>query len=365
MIERVLFAGGGTGGHIFMAVALARELEKQNPGVEVLFVGARKGMGNDIVPALGFRFQTLNIGGIKGVGLFRAVVSLLQIPGSLLSSRRMIQEFCPSIMVGLGGYSSGPIMLVGKALGFPALLIEPNVQPGFTNRVLKPWVDAAAVAFEETARWFGNKARLTGIPVRQEFHEVSSKVSAGGPLCLLVFGGSQGSSPMNQLVCQALPFLPPTGEIKIVHQTGLTDYSSVKERYKQAGFEAEVIDFIQDMPAYFSGADLILSRAGASTVAEIAAAGKPSILIPLPHATDDHQRMNARALVQKRAALSLEETETTGEELASLLVELAQTRDRLDQMAQASRELAHPESRTKIIELMEEVAGNMPSPGSR
>ena len=353
MIKRVLFAGGGTGGHIFMAVALARELEKQNPGVEVLFVGARRGMGNDIVPALGFRFQTLNIGGFKGVGVFRAVVTLLQIPGSLLSSRRMIRNFSPSIIVGLGGYSSGPIMLAGKALGFPGLLIEPNVQPGFTNRVLKHWVDAAAVAFEETGRWFGKKARLTGIPVRQEFHQVSSKISRGGPLCLLVFGGSQGSSPMNQLVCEALPFLP-SAEIKIVHQTGLADYFSVKERYQHAGFEAEVIDFIQDMPAYFSRADLILSRAGASSVAEIAAAGRPSILIPLPHATDDHQRMNARALVQKRAALSLEESETTGEELARLLVELAQNRDRLDQMAQASRELAHPDSRTKIIELMEE-----------
>jgi len=168
MIKRVLFAGGGTGGHIFMAVALARELERQKPGVEVLFVGARKGMGNDLVPALGFRFQTLKIGGFKGVGLFRVAVTLLQIPGSLLSSRRMIRAFSPSIIVGLGGYSSGPILLVGKALGFPGLLIEPNVQPGFTNRVLKHWVDAAAVAFEETARWFGKKSRLTGIPVRQE-----------------------------------------------------------------------------------------------------------------------------------------------------------------------------------------------------
>jgi len=170
---------------------------------------------------------------------------------------------------------------------------------------------------------------------------------------------------MNQLVCEALPFLSPRGELKIVHQTGLTDYSSVKEKYQQAGFEAEVIDFIQDMPAYFARADLILSRAGASSVAEIAAAGRPSILIPLPHATDDHQRMNARALVQKGAAVSLEESETTGEELARLLVEFAQNRDGLDQMAQASRELAHPDSRTKIIELMEEVAGGMHNPGSR
>jgi UDP-N-acetylglucosamine--N-acetylmuramyl-(pentapeptide) pyrophosphoryl-undecaprenol N-acetylglucosamine transferase len=358
MMKRVLFAGGGTGGHIFMAVALARELEKRQPGVEVLFVGARRGMGKDIVPALGFPFQTLNIGGFKGVGLFRAALTLLQIPGSLLSSRRMIRDFSPSIIVGLGGYSSGPIMLAGRALGFPGLLIEPNVQPGFTNRVLKHWVDAAAVAFEETAQWFGNKARLTGIPVRQEFHQLSPKISRGGPLCLLVFGGSQGSTPINQLVCEALPFLPPTGEIEIVHQTGLSDHFAVKERYQQAGWKAEVIDFIQDMPAYFARADLILSRAGASSVAEISAAGRPSILIPLPHAADDHQRINARALVQKRAALSLEEGETTGEDLAALLTELAQNRDRLAQMAQASRELAHPESRTKIIELMEELTGS-------
>ena len=342
-----------------MAVALAQELEEQRPEVEVLFVGARKGFGQEFLPALGFRFQTLNIGGLKGVGLLRAAATLLQFPGSLLSARRMIRDFCPSIIVGLGGYSSGPVMLAGKALGFPSLLIEPNVQPGFTNRVLAPWVNGAAVAFEETVQPFGKKARLTGIPVRQEFHQVSSKIAASGPLRLLICGGSQGSSPMNQLVCEALPFLP-SGEIAVVHQTGLTDYFSVKERYQQAGFEAEVIDFIQDMPAYFSRADLILSRAGASTVAEIAAAGRPSILIPLPHAADDHQRKNAQALVEKQAALSLEQRATTGQQLASLLVELAQDRHRLDRMAQASRRLAHHDSRRRIIEFMEEL-----TPGGR
>jgi UDP-N-acetylglucosamine--N-acetylmuramyl-(pentapeptide) pyrophosphoryl-undecaprenol N-acetylglucosamine transferase len=354
MIERVLFAGGGTGGHIFMAVALARELKKQKPDVEVLFVGARGGMGKDIVAALGFRFQTIKIGGFKGVGLFRAAATVLQIPGSLLSSMRIIKDFCPSIIVGLGGYVSGPIMLTGRTLGLPSLLIEPNVQPGFTNRVLARWVDGAAVAFEETVQPFGNKARLTGIPVRQEFHQISSKIATSGPLRLLIFGGSQGSSPINRLVCEALPFLP-SGEITVVHQTGLGDYFSVKERYKQAGFEAEVIDFIQDMPAYFDRADLILSRAGASTVAEIAAAGRPSVLIPLPHAADDHQRRNAQALVEKEAALSLEQSETTGQELASLLVELAKDRPRLHQMAQASRRFAHHDSRRRIIEFMEEL----------
>lgn len=337
-----------------MAVALAKELNKHRSETEILFVGANRGIEKNIVPALGFRLQTINIGGLKGVGPLRAALTLLQFPGSLLASRRIVKEFSPSIIVGLGGYSSGPVMLAAKILGLPSLLIEPNVLPGFTNRIVALWADGAAVAFEETAQWFGKKARLTGVPVRPEFQHISSEILSEGPLRLLIVGGSQGSRAINRLICEALPFLSP-GEISVVHQTGLADYIYVKEAYEKEGFEAEVIDFIQDMPAYFSRTDLILSRAGASTVAEIAAAGRPAILIPLTHAADDHQRKNAQALAEKQAALVLEEKQTTGQELARLLLELAGERTRLRRMAQAGKQLAEPASRQKIVDLMEQL----------
>ncbi|MCH8820776.1 MAG: undecaprenyldiphospho-muramoylpentapeptide beta-N-acetylglucosaminyltransferase, partial [Acidobacteria bacterium] len=352
MLERVLFAGGGTGGHIFMAVALAEELKRRDSQLEVLFVGARKGLERKLLPALGFPLKTIKIGGLKGVGLMQIIRTLVQFPASLGAARTIVRNFLPSIIVGLGGYSSGPVMMAGRSLGCPLVLIEPNVYPGFTNRALRRWVDGVAVAFEETSEWFAEKARLTGIPVRREFFEVSQDILVSERLRLLVFGGSQGSRPINQMVCDALPFLP-SDRITLVHQTGRDDYMSVQEKYQAAGVEAEVLDFIQDMPSYMARSDLILSRAGASTVAEIAAAGRPAILVPLPQATDDHQRKNAAVFVKRQAAVVMEQEETTGRELARVLVELAGQHDHLRQMAKASRGLAQPGSREKIVDFME------------
>ncbi len=337
-----------------MAVALAEELKRRDPQIEVLFVGAQKGLEKNILPALGFPLKTIKIGGLKGVGLMQMIRTLVQFPASLWASRKIVRNFLPSIIVGLGGYSSGPVMMAGRGLGCPLVLIEPNVYPGFTNRALRSWADGVAVAFEETSEWFAEKARLTGIPVRREFFEVSQDLFVSERLRLLVFGGSQGSRPINQMVCEALPFLP-SDQITIVHQTGLDDYLAVQEKYTEAGVEAEVLDFIQDMPSYMARSDLILSRAGASTVAEIAAAGRPALLVPLPQATNDHQRKNAAVFGERQAAVVLEQEETTGRELARVLVELAGEHGRLLQMAQASRKLAQRGSRQKIIELLEEL----------
>lgn len=337
-----------------MAVALAEELKRRDPQIEVLFVGARKGLEKKILPALGFPFETIQIGGLKGVGLVQMIRTLVQFPGSLRASRKIVRSFLPSIIVGLGGYSSGPVVMAGRGLGCPLILIEPNVYPGFTNRALRRWADRVAVAFDETSEWFQEKARFTGIPVRREFFEVSPDISVSERLRLLVFGGSQGSRPINRMVCDALPFLP-SDKIAVVHQTGRADYASVQERYTEAGVEAEVLDFIQDMPAYMARSDLILSRAGASTVAEIAAAGRPAIFVPLPQAADDHQRKNAAVFVARQAAVVLEQEETTGWELARVLAELAGESDRLGQMARASRKLAQRDSCQKIIELIDEL----------
>ena len=355
MLERVLFAGGGTGGHIYMAVALAEELRNRNRNTQVLFVGTRAGLENDVLPELGFALETIRIGGLKGVGALKTLLTLLQLPGSLLQSRRIVRRFDPSLVVGLGGYSSGPVLLAGRWLGFPTLLIEPNVQPGFTNRLLRGWVDGAAVAYQETLEAFGTKGRVTGIPIRPAFDRIPSAISSEGPLKVLIFGGSQGSRAINDLVCEARAFLPPDC-VSLVHQTGPSDYARVKENYQRAGLEAETIDFIQDMPTRLEGTDLVVSRSGALTVAEITAAGKASILIPFPRAADDHQRKNAQALSEKQAAVVLAEEDAHGRELAALLMELAEDRERLRRMARAARAAARPEGTCNIIEFMQELS---------
>ena len=357
MLKRVLFAGGGTGGHVYMALSLAKQLKEGKPGIDILFAGTKRGLETRILPPLGFRLCTIDIGGLKRVGVVQAVRTAWQLPRSLWQSRRIVKRFSPSVIAGVGGHSSGPVVLAGKLLGVPSLLIEPNIEPGLTNRLLKHWVDRAAVAFPETARYFGKKARLTGIPVRAEFFQAETPIPAEGPLRVLVFGGSQGSRALNHLMCESLESLC-SERISIVHQVGSSDLEWVKQCYDRAGLKAEIIDFIEDMPSYFGRSDLIVSRSGASTVSEIAAAGKAAILIPFPYAADDHQRRNAEALAKRGAALILEQDQASRETLSRLLLELEKDRARLGRMSLASKALAQPESVKKIIELMEELAGD-------
>jgi UDP-N-acetylglucosamine--N-acetylmuramyl-(pentapeptide) pyrophosphoryl-undecaprenol N-acetylglucosamine transferase len=339
-----------------MAIALANELRSRDPLCEVLFVGTRRGLESRILPPLGYRLATIEIGGLKKVGIKRMAQSMLQIAPSLIRSFRIVREFAPKLIVGLGGYSSGPIVIAGKLLRVPALIIEPNVYPGFTNRLLARWVDGAAVAFSETAAWFGRNSRETGIPTRAEFHQIDRTVEDRGPLRILIFGGSRGSHPINLLVSQALPHLKG-GKVQLVHQTGQDDLQMIRKAYEQDFPEAKVVEYIDDMPAQFAATDLIVSRAGASTLAEITAAGKPAILIPFPHAADDHQKKNAMALADRGAALLLEQGSTTGEKLAQVILDLQKDRNRLRGMAIASKELARPESTRDIIAYMEELIG--------
>ena len=354
MLNRVIFAGGGTGGHNYMAVALAEELKKHNPDAQILFVGTRTGLESNVLPTKEISLENICIGGLKNVGILKTLRTLLQLPGSLLQSRKIVKRFSPSLVVGLGGYSSGPVVLASKCLGFPALLIEPNIQPGFTNRLLLHWADGAAVAYQETFAKFGSKCRVTGIPIRPAFHKINSKISRKGPLRILIFGGSRGSRAINNLVCEALPFLS-SDCVSIVHQTGPYDYSKVKENFRQTNIEVEPIKFIQDMPKRFSDTDLIIARSGALTLAEITASGRASILIPFPQATDNHQIKNAKTLSDRRAALVLIEENTNGRKLAHLIMELEKNRERLISMARSAKVLAQPESVHKIIKFMQEL----------
>ncbi len=336
-----------------MAVALRQELAKRDPGCRVLFVGTEEGLESRILPPLGFPLKTIRVGGLNRVGPVRVVRTLAQLPGSLLGSLRIVRRFRPCAVVGMGGYSSGPVIVAARLTRCPALLIEPNIFPGLTNRLLTRWVARAAVAFEETARSFGSRAVVTGIPIRREFHQVPPWKPSAEPLRVLVFGGSRGSRPINQVVCDALNSLPPG--LQMTHQTGRDDVEWVRQRYQAAGAQGRVREYLEDMPVELAAADLVIARAGASTVAEITAAGRASILIPLPTAADDHQRKNARSLEQQGAALVREQAELEGKELAVLLAQLDSDRNRLQCMADASRRLARPDSAERITDLVQDL----------
>ncbi len=290
---RIIIAGGGTGGHVIPALAIAQQLKKQF-AAEVLFIGTARGIETRLVPQAGFPLELIKVGGLKNVSLMTRAKTMFDLPRALWVSGRMLNDFNPDVVIGVGGYASGPAMFAAIRRRIPTLAFEPNVVPGFANRLVARWVSAAAVHFEETCEYFPN-CRVTGVPVREPFFQIPAK--AGGPPTVLVFGGSQGARAINQAMIESLPGLHERiPAIHIVHQTGQRDYDHVQAAYQKSGISGEVHKFIDDMPATFARADLLVCRSGASTVAEIAAAGKPAIFVPFPRAADDHQNVNARAL---------------------------------------------------------------------
>ncbi len=353
---RVVLAGGGTGGHVFPALAIAQALKNEYL-TEILFVGTARGIENRLVPAAGFPLRLIRVGGLKNVPVATRLKTLLDLPRAVWDSWRMLTEFRPHVVIGVGGYASGPAMFAAALSGLPTLAFEPNVVPGFANRLVAPMVSAAAVHFQETCRYF-RRCRVTGVPVRQAFFEVPNNQSKNGQTTLLIFGGSQGAHSINQAIIQSLPLLRERlMGLRIVHQTGERDYNDARATYQHAGIPAEVYRFIDDMPATFARADLLICRSGASTVAEVAAAGKPAILIPFARAADDHQRVNAQALERAGAAVMLEESNLTGERLVQLLSSLLKDRKRLNQMGTAARGLAHPQAARGIAAMAARLAG--------
>ena len=355
---RVLFAGGGTGGHVYMGIAVASALRQMDPGVKICFAGSEKGIENRIIPELGYPLETIRLGGLKNVGMARTAATLLQLPPALLKSIGIIRKFSPSIIVSVGGYSAGPLALAGRLFRIPLVLIEPNAYPGFTNRMLSRISQGAALAWDDCKDFFKGKIEVTGIPVRPEFHRIPAySADSAGPLRLLIFGGSQGSRPINKLVVEALPFLS-SDDFSIVHQTGPRDSSEVKKGYERANRNnAEIVEYIDDMAEKFKWCDLILSRAGACTVAEVAAAGRASILIPFPQAADNHQEKNALAMSRRNASMCLLQSGLTGEKLAGELNGFSRNKDRVSVMAGKARELARPDSAQQIVELMAKLLG--------
>src|SRR5271156_4514936 len=351
---QAILAGGGTGGHVIPALAIANELKK-NYGAEVLFIGTARGIENRLVPAAGFPLQLVRVGALKNVSLMTRAKTAFDLPRAEGDAGRMLNEFAPDVVIGVGGYASGPAMLAAVVKHIPTLAFEPNVVPGFANRVVARFVSGAAVHFDETAKYF-RRAEVTGVPVRQAFFEIRAK--RGGTPTLLVFGGSQGAHAINEAMIRCLPELQRQAPgIQIIHQTGERDYNDALAAYQSLGESAEVFKFIEDMPAAFAQADLVVCRSGASTVAEITAAGKPAIFVPFPRAADDHQRVNAEALARVGAAVVVEESKLEGVWLAETIATLLLDSSRLQQMSEAARALAHPNAARDIAAMAARLGG--------
>lgn len=347
----VIIAGGGTGGHIFPGIAIAQEFKRRNPQTRILFVGTAQGLEKKIVPREGFDLQTIEVAALKRVGFLKRIKSLLMLPKSFLAVRSLIQRVKPDVVIGVGGYVSGPVVLIASLMGIPTLVAEQNALPGFTNRVLSRFVNAAALTFEEARKFFGDKAEITGNPVRAEFFDISPK-QAGDVIHIFITGGSQGARAINLAVIAALPLLIEEKDgLSITHQTGEYDYDKVRAAYLEIGWKADVTPFIEDMISELTKADLVISRAGATTVAELAAAGKPALMIPFPFAADDHQRKNAEAVERAGAGRMILQAELTPERLAQELLWLARDPQQLARMAAASKELGHPDAAAKVVDL--------------
>jgi UDP-N-acetylglucosamine--N-acetylmuramyl-(pentapeptide) pyrophosphoryl-undecaprenol N-acetylglucosamine transferase len=352
---RVLIAGGGTGGHVIPALAIAQEL-RSHYDADVQFVGTARGMETRLVPRAGFELHLVRVGALNRVDLATRIKTIFDLPRAVMDSSKLIQSFRPDVMIGVGGYASGPAMLAGSLHDVPMVAFEPNFIPGFANRMIAPMVKAAAVQFEATCHYFRN-GHVTGVPVRRAFFQVAPRPKDGRPT-LLVFGGSQGAHAINVAVLEALPkLLEMLPGIHIIHQTGEKDYMQAQDAYLKAMISAEVSPFIDDMPGAFARADLLVCRSGASTVAEVTGAGRPAIFVPLPTAADDHQRQNAAALAEADAAQLLPQAALTSERLAQEVVQLLGNRALLAQMSQAAKKLAHPDAAAEIARIAAHASG--------
>lgn len=349
----MIIAAGGTGGHIYPGVAVAREFLARDAAGEVLFVGTARGLETTIVPREGFRLETLEAAALKNVSAVKRFVSLARLPKGFLDALAILRLFKPDVVVGVGGYASGPILLMASLSRYPTMVIEPNAMPGFTNRVLARFVRAAAVTFEESLAWFGKRGVVTGNPVRSDFAGLAKK-QRGDATHLLVFGGSQGSRALNNAMIAALPHLADAirdGRLTITHQTGPREFETVRDAYAAAGVDGDVRPYIDRMVDAFAEADLLLCRAGATTVAEVAVAGKAAIFVPFPQAADDHQRKNAEAFVRAGAGRMLLERDLTGERVASEILDLGSDPVALDRMEEASRALARTDAAARAVDL--------------
>lgn len=348
----IVFAGGGTGGHLFPALAVAAELGRRHPGAAISFVGAQRGLEQRLVPAAGYPLRSLRISGLKGQGLLGRARGVLAAGGAVLRCLAWMRSLRPQLVVGVGGYASGPAVLAASWLGVRTMVMEQNHFPGATNRWLAPRVDAVCVPSEAARERLGGVGTVTGNPVRAEFAAIGPP-PGGDRLSLLVLGGSRGAHSVNRAMSAAVPELarlasPP----RIVHQTGGDDERDVRASYADYPDGAwEVHAFLDDVPSRLAAADLVVSRAGATTLAELSVAGRGAILVPYPYAADDHQRHNAEALVEVGAAELVLDADLDGELLARKIGRLAAEPEAVKRMSRAARKLARPHATAAICDV--------------
>lgn len=355
---RVLIAGGGTGGHLFPGIALAEEVVTRHPKNDAIFVGTDRGLEARVVPQNGFVFEAIKSRGLKGMGPVKLLLGLLTLPLSFFAAIGLLRKYRPDVVVGVGGYSSGPVVLMAWLLRIPTAIQEQNALPGLTNKVLGKFARAIFLSFEAAIPFFPYaRAHVLGNPIRRGLLEnfLRSKTTHE-TFTLLIFGGSLGARGLNTRVLEALPFLKDLkGQIAIIHQAGKNDLEAVKKGYADADFPADVREFIDDMAGAYLGADLVLCRAGATTLAELTVCKKASVLVPFPHATDDHQAVNAKALVDAGAAVMFRESELTGEKLAATIRELKDDAARREKMEKAAGTLGRPEAAREIADVLQQL----------
>lgn len=365
---RIVIAGGGTGGHLFPGIAVAEEVVTRHPKNEVLFVGTERGLEAKVVPAAGFRLATIKASGLKGMGPARIVAGLLALPLAFVQSLQILRSCRPDVVLGVGGYASGPLVLMAWLMRIPTAVQEQNALPGLTNKILGRFVDAVFVAFDEARPFFpAGKVQLVGNPIRRKLMDNYLRSRSGSDrFQLLIFGGSLGAKGINERMIQALEHLEAEkGSLRIIHQTGKHDVEAVRAAYQQKGFDAEVVEFIDDMSAAYARADLVVCRAGATTLAELTVCKKPSLLIPFPHATDNHQEVNARAMVESGAALMFKESALTGQELARTILALKAEPQRLRQMEKKAGLLGRPEAAKELADVCVELMVHKYGPHGR
>jgi len=360
----IVFAGGGTGGHLFPALAVAAELARRHSDARISFIGAERGLEQRVVPQAGYPLRTLRLSGIKGRGPAGRAVAAFAAARAVLRCLGWLRAARPDLVIGVGGYASGPAVLAASWLRVRTMVMEQNHFPGATNRWLAPRVDAVCVPSEAARERLGGLGLVTGNPVRAAFDGIGEP-PAGSPLSLLVLGGSRGAHSINRAMSRALAELarldhPP----RIVHQTGADDASDVRDAYRDYPAALwEVHAFLDDVPARLAAADLVVSRAGATTLAELSIAGRGAILVPYPHAADDHQRHNAEALLEVGAAELLLDAELEGSVLARKIGRLAAAPERIREMARAARRLARPQAATAIGDVADELLRGKPARG--
>ena len=353
--ETIVVAGGGTGGHLYPGIAIAQELQRRRPKLEVVFAAAGSPLERDILGRQGYPLLPIASGGVVGKSLTRRIAGGFRASRGFVQSIVALRRIRPKMVIGVGGYASGPMVMAGVLLRLPTLIHEQNYYPGVTNRILAPWVRRVATSFPETAAYLGGRGRLTGNPIRSEFVNARRK-ERGGPFQVLVFGGSQGSRAINDAVIAALgPLREHRDSFRFVHGTGPAELERVRAGYAASGFDADVRSYIEGILRAYESADLVVARSGASTMSEITICSKGSILIPLPQAAHDHQRFNARKLESAGAAIVMEEESLTGEALAGTLLSLRDDPARLTRMEDAARSLAIPDAAARIADLAEEM----------